>query len=148
LRLLLGSEASPETLIALTSQVQEHLPPLDTVHAVIKTKPGTIGSFSISVGTTLSGREFSIACENGSVTASDTKVTVVRGTGANKEEHVKLFPGTSGVKEEVKAWAESLAAGRLDPLQSPELALGDLELLEKIFKSGDENGAPQRLNFQ
>lgn len=148
LRLLLGEEAAPRTLIAYTSQVQDHLPPLDTVHSVIKTKSDAIGTFSISVGTTLSVSEFGIACEKGSVTASVKKVTVVRTSGAKKETHVEEFAATTGVKEEVRAWAESLIGGKADPLQAPETALGDLELLEGIFRSGEQGGAPQELRYQ
>lgn len=148
LRFLLGEEGAPSTLTAYTTQVQEYLPPVDTVRSVIKTKSGVIGTLSISVGTTLSAFEFGIACEKGSITATGWKVTVVRIVGGRQETHVEDFEETTGVKEEVRAWAESLIAGKADPLQAPEVALGDLELLEGIFRSGEQEGAPQKLRYQ
>jgi predicted dehydrogenase len=152
LRLLLGEEAAPETVMAYTAQVQDYLPPLDTVHAVIRTKSGAIGTFSISVGTTLSDSTWDVACERGSVSASTRKVTVVKaseegGRSGKTVTHVEEFASTSGVKEEVRAWAEGLVQGRPNPLQAPELALGDLELLEKIFRSGEQGGASLKLEY-
>jgi len=145
---LLGPDAAPETVLALSAQVQEHLPPLDTIHALVTTKSGAIGTFSISQGTTLPGYQYAVACADGSVVVAGNAVTVTRGTGKARQDDRREFPETSGVKELVKAWAAGLATGKPDPLQSPERALGDLELLEKIFRSGEKGGAPERLELQ
>jgi hypothetical protein len=48
----------------------------------------------------------------------------------------------------VKAWAETIANGKPNPLQSPEEALADLEILEKMLKSGEGHGKMQSLQFQ
>ena len=69
LRLLLGSD-NVSRLSAFTSQLQKHLPPIDTVDATMKTKSGATGTVSISFGTTLTGSEWTFGCEGGSVSLS------------------------------------------------------------------------------
>ncbi|TDZ14350.1 Uncharacterized protein Cob_v012740 [Colletotrichum orbiculare MAFF 240422] len=145
LRLLLGSDAAPLSVSAFSALTRDHLPPIDTVNAVVKTKSGAIGSFAVSVGSTLNAFDFQVACENGSVTVSSHELTVKPFEG---EARTVRFEETNGVKEEVKAWAEALAAGKPNPLQSPEEALADLEFLEKIFQSGEQDGALQKLELQ
>jgi predicted dehydrogenase len=49
---------------------------------------------------------------------------------------------------EVAAWAESIADGTPNPAQSPEQALADLEILEKMLKSGEGAGKAQSLEYQ
>lgn len=143
-RLLLGDD-TPQSVIAYSSLAQDYLPPVDTVSGVIKTKSGAIGTFNASCGTTLSSNEYSVACENGSVTIEGDKGWI-RYKDGRKEERELEFVG--GVKEEVAAWAEALTSGKPNPLQTPEEALKDLELLEAMLKSGDANGAPQVLKHQ
>jgi hypothetical protein len=61
----------------------------------------------------------------------------------------KHFPNQgSGVKQEVAAWAESLASGQANHRQSPEEALADLEILEKMLRSGEAQGKVQTLRYQ
>ncbi|KXH68049.1 oxidoreductase [Colletotrichum salicis] len=145
LRLLLGKDAAPASVAAFSDLTREHLPPIDTINAVVKTKQGATGSFAVSAGSTLSAFDFHVAGENGSVTLSSHDLTVKPFDGEATTTH---FEQTSGVKEEVKAWAEGLAAGTPNPLQSPEEALADLEFLEKIFTSGEQDGAIQKLALQ
>jgi predicted dehydrogenase len=143
IRLMLGADAAPVKLSAFTAQLQKHLPPLDTLDATIQLKNGSSGTLSISFGTTFTGgSEYAVACEKGTVWVSKSKVVVTQ----NGEEEVKEFPDEgTGVKQEVKAWAESLIKGELHPLQSPEEALEDLVLLEACLKSGENGGAPVSL---
>ncbi|XXH03790.1 hypothetical protein Hte_010196 [Hypoxylon texense] len=148
IRKLLGAENAVDSLIAHTALVSSHLPPVDTIHAVLKTKSGVVGSFVNSVGTTLGSFEFAVACEQGVVKAESAKVTTVRGFGKDAATEEKAFEPTTGVKEEVQAWAESILSGVPNPSQTPELALGDLELLEKMLTSGDQDGASQKLQYQ
>jgi predicted dehydrogenase len=101
----------------------------------------------MSFGTTWSGTEFSVACENGSVAVTGEKVEVRRGLQKDGNCTVKEFEGDN-VKAEVKAWAESIANGKPNPYQSPEQALADLEILEKMLKSGEGNGKTESLQFQ
>jgi predicted dehydrogenase len=148
LRKLLGDDNAIESLTAQTGLISEHLPPIDTFNAVLKTKTGAFGSYCCSVGSTIRAFDFHIACEKGLVQAESTKVITIHGTGPDAPKEEKVFEKTSGVKEEVNAWVESLVSGQSHPEQSPELALGDLELQEKIFTSGDQDGKRQTLEFQ
>ncbi|RDL37504.1 NAD(P)-binding Rossmann-fold containing protein [Venustampulla echinocandica] len=148
-RLLLGEEARPTSLTAYTALLQEHLPPVDTVNSVWQTKSGVSGTFSVSFGTTLSGSEYVIACEKGSVTVGFKKVTVRHGEEKEDNAVVTEFSDEgSGVKEEVASWAESVASGTPNPKQSPEEALADLEILEKMLRSGEGQGKPEGLQYQ
>jgi len=149
LRLLLGEAAKATSLTAFTTLLQEHLPPVDTVNSVWHTKTGISGTFSMSFGTTLSGSEFTVACEKGSVTLSSGKVTVRQGQQTDGKSSVTEFKDEgNGVKQELKAWVESIAAGKPNPHQSPEQALADLEILEKMLKSGEGHGKTESLQFQ
>ncbi|CZR59846.1 related to dehydrogenases and related proteins [Phialocephala subalpina] len=148
-RELLGSDF-PTSLSAYSTLLQEHLPPVDTVNSVWQTKSGISGTFSVSFGTTLSGAEYTIACEKGSVTIIRDKVTVRQGEESEGKFTEIDFAdnANSGVKPEVVAWAQSITDGKPNPKQSPEQALGDLEILEKMLKSGEANGQPQTLKYQ
>ena len=48
----------------------------------------------------------------------------------------------AGVKQEVQAWAEGIQSGEIDPRLSAAEALKDLELLEAMLRSGEQNGTP------
>jgi predicted dehydrogenase len=146
IRQLLGSAALPTSVVAHTSLLQQHLPPVDTVDSVWTTKSGATGTFSVSFGTTFApGGEYAIACERGTVTVTRGKVTVEE----NKETKVSEFPDErSGVKPEIIAWAESIVAGQANEAQSPEQALADLEILEKLLKSGESKGKVEILQHQ
>jgi predicted dehydrogenase len=143
------------SLIAHTAQLQEHLSPIDTADASLRLDNGATGVVSISFGTTFQGNDLSVACERGTVSVSFDTVTVrpAKEAGATQapEPIVVEKPnpdGRSGVAAEVFAWAKSLKEGRPDPLQSPEEALADLELIEAMVKSGEQGGAPVELALQ
>ncbi|KAI8625765.1 hypothetical protein F5Y19DRAFT_243508 [Xylariaceae sp. FL1651] len=148
LRKLLGQEHAVASVIAQTSLISSHLPPKDTINAIIQTKSGVIGSYIHSAGTTMEAFDFQVACEQGYVLARGSKVTTVRGVGNAATTEEKEFERTTGVKEEVQAWAEAIVSGKPNPEQAPELALGDLELMEKMLTSGDQDGARQKLEYQ
>ncbi|KAI4866735.1 oxidoreductase family protein [Hypoxylon rubiginosum] len=148
LRKLLGADNAVDSLVAHTALASEHLPPVDTIHAVLKTESGVVGSFVNCVGSTMGAFEFTVACEQGVVKAESAKVITTRGFGKDAVAEEKAFEPTTGVQEEVQAWAESILSGVPNPSQTPELALGDLELLEKMLTSGDQDGASQKLQYQ
>lgn len=126
-------------LSAFTTQLQEHLPPVDTLHATLQLGSGASGTLSVSFGTTDSGSEYVVASEKGTVTVTRSKVVVSKDGNSETKE----FPEEgSGVKQEVKAWAESLASGKPNARQSPEEALADLQILEAALKSGEQGGKP------
>lgn len=149
MRCLLGSEAKPVSLSAFTAQHQSYLPPVDTADAVVKLKNGGSGTLSLSFGTTATGNEWVVACEGGEVIVQPFEglVTVkARGEAEGKTEEAKDEFG--GVKQEVFAWAKSIKEGKADPQQSPEEALGDLEILEALVKSGERDAIPVNLYHQ
>ncbi|KAL7815116.1 hypothetical protein V8C26DRAFT_129756 [Trichoderma gracile] len=139
--LLTGDANTPETVQAYTAQTCEHLPPIDTVNAIIKTRSGTAGVFQNSAGSLLQAFEWNFSYEKGIVKVVGETVTVQPAGG---EEQVKQFDRTNGVSEEVAAWAQSLVDGKVNSLQTPEQALADLEFMEKMFTSGDGNGSMQK----
>ncbi|ESZ98482.1 hypothetical protein SBOR_1144 [Sclerotinia borealis F-4128] len=148
-RLILGEATRPTTVVAFSTLLREHLPPVDTINSVWLTKSGISGTFSASFGITLSGPEYTIACENGSVTVIRSKVIVRKGEEKEgNSTEVEFTEEGSGVKQEVAAWAQSIKDGKPDSRQSPEEALADLEILEKLLRSGEEGGKSQSLQFQ
>ena len=126
LRLLLGTENSVTRLSAFSTQLQKHLPPVDTVDATMKTKSGATGTFCASFGTTFTGTEWAVACEGGTVSISGSTVTTVID---GKEVKKEVEDERSGVPPEVRKWGEALAAGTKNERQIPEEALADLELV-------------------
>jgi hypothetical protein len=119
------------------------------VNAIWLTKTGISGTFSMSFGMPLNTVACTFACENGSVMVISGKVTVRQGEQDEGKTTVKEFKNEGfGVKQEVAAWAGSLVQGKNDPRQTPEQALADLEILEKMLKSGERHGKPESLQFQ
>jgi predicted dehydrogenase len=136
--LLQGGGEAPTKLSAFTAQLQPHLPPVDTLHATVQLGSGASGTVTISFGTTDKGSEYVVAAEKGTVYVSRGKVVVSR---AGEEDAVKEFADEgSGVKQEVRAWAEGLEKGEADAAQSPEEALKDLQVLEAALRSGEQGG--------
>lgn len=122
---------------------------MDTINAIWRTQSGISGTYSNSFGTTFSGGGYSVACEKGTVTVSGSKVTVTRGEASSGDVSVTEFKDQgNGVKQEVAAWAQAIADGLPNPRQSPEQALADLEILEKMLRSGEGHGKTESLQFQ
>ncbi|KIW21209.1 hypothetical protein PV08_01789 [Exophiala spinifera] len=141
LRLMLGKDNPLVSISAHSALLQEHLPPVDTVEAIAKSKKGAVGTISISFGTTAKGSEWTVAAENGFVSISRNKVTIDDKVDEIEDER-------TGVPPEVRAWGEALAAGKANEQQSPEEALADLELVEAMLRSGEQGGAPVKLQYQ
>lgn len=157
LRSVIGRDDSIESVSAITAQVQPHLQPFDTLHCLIRTKAGVVGSLCICMGSLyLGGQEITFSFDNGAIVACDNKVTVKAADLEAKAEGRKEVDTEEqdfdlkyyGVRAEVLAWAEGLVSGQPNPAQAVEEALADLEVMEKMFKSGLENGAPQKLEYQ
>ncbi|KAJ5390180.1 uncharacterized protein N7496_001248 [Penicillium cataractarum] len=146
LRYLLGPDTFITRLSAFTTLLKEHLPPVDTVDAILKANTGIQGTFQLSNGTTLVGPEWTIGCENGSVSVENSKITVRTLDG--KEDVQIIEDERTGVPPEVRQWGEALAAGKVNPKQSPSQALADLELLELMLRSGAKDGQPQTCHCQ
>jgi predicted dehydrogenase len=143
IRLLLGAENSITTLSAYTNLMQEHLPPVDTVDAIMKTKSGATGTFSASYGSDFNDFGFELSCEGGVVGVSRHGVFV-------KGEDQNIPHDGKGVIPEVADFAASIVkgGGQLDRRQWPEEALADLEILEKMLISGEKDGEKMELSLQ
>lgn len=134
LRLILGRGSnSLKTVTAQTSQLQEHLPPMDTVDALATTASGAPGVINISFGSEFRDFLLEFTCEKGVVTLIGDKLTV----GGVVTDIP--FEGV-GVKEEVEAFGASILDGGLDNKLRPEEALADLEILEMLVMSGEDGG--------
>lgn len=142
LRRVLGPSNPITTLSANTTQLQAHLPPVDTISATLKTATGATGTLNLSFGTTFRGLEYSVATEkNGTISCTPGEVTV-------NGETRKVPNERSGVPPEIRAWGEALAEGRMNADQSPEEALADLEIMEACLRSGERGGEKMELKYQ
>lgn len=139
LRLLLNAaDDEVHSVIAQSSLLQEKLPPVDTVHAVLTTRKNVHGTASISFGTEFkSGFDAQVVTTNGSVTLTPTRV---EWASRGQEKQVVEFPWNAGVQAEIEAFAKSLAGGGVDPGQSGQEALADLKVIEGILVSGEKGG--------
>ena len=141
MRLLLGRDNPLVSVSANTAQLQEHLPPIDTIDATAKTRDGVTGVVAISFGTTFKCSEWAVASELGVVSVSGNQVTIGKDTKEVQNEG-------SGVAPEVRKWGEALAEGKTNQRQRPEEALADLELIEAMLRSGEQGGKPIALKYQ
>ncbi|EWC48565.1 hypothetical protein DRE_01787 [Drechslerella stenobrocha 248] len=143
LRMLIGNDEASR-VSAFTSLNQPHLPPIDTVMATVMLKSGACGTFSMSHGTPSAKTfDWGIVCEGGTVRVADGQKVIVK--KVDMPEVVSDFSDNedwSGVKAEVRAFAEAVRKGVGNEDQSPEMAVADLELIEKMIKSGEQSGAP------
>ncbi|KAM3552693.1 hypothetical protein ARSEF4850_007269 [Beauveria asiatica] len=139
------AESRPARVSARTALVRSHLPPVDSVAALVTTRGGATGTYQHSVGSTISAYEFEVAYEHGSVRVREGTVTVRVG---GRQPVRRTFERASGVPEEVAAWAAGLRDGRPDPAQEPEEALADLEFVEKMIQSGEQDGKWLDYEFQ
>lgn len=130
LRLLLGSLNPIAQVSAYTTQLQSYLPPIDTIDAIVKLASGVTGTFSVSFGTTMKGKHWTVACEKGCLSVSGSTVTMTDAEG--NETSIDVEDEGSGVKPEVRAWGEALTEKRQNENQRPEEALADLEVVSLI----------------
>lgn len=143
LQILLGDD-KVEKVAAFTAQNLVHLPPVDTLSATARTKAGVVGQLMFSWGTTDRAWEFRVGTEGGVVAVGAGGVVTITTLDGNVV--TKSFAEeTNGVGREVAAFAASIREGRLDEKQKPEAAVNDLELVEKMLKSGENDGQPQTI---
>lgn len=141
LRLILGSE-QVTAVSAQSQQQQSYLPPVDTVDAVVQTGSGATGVVSISFGSPFSDNVFEFACEKGVVSMNNDDVAF------NGETHTIEFDG-KGVIPEVAEFATAVVNGRpVEKRQSPQEAMADLEMLEQMLQSGEQQGERLQLHLQ
>jgi predicted dehydrogenase len=149
LRLLLQAAGDEvKQLACFSTLLQERLPPIDSVHSIASTRGGVNGTICLSFGTEFkSALEMEVITTEGSVDWDTKDVTVVRrGASDEKVESRKAFGFDSGVKLEVSSFAKSIGPdGVPDPLQTPEEALKDLQILQALLESGEAKGSLKTL---
>ncbi|GKZ35545.1 hypothetical protein AbraIFM66950_006208 [Aspergillus brasiliensis] len=146
LRILLAALGRKVTAVtAHTTSLREDLPPVDTVHAILRTDNGRSGTYISSVGIEAKrAMEFEIVTDRGSITYRPFQMEILskQCRGGEWEETSEPAPLIWGVKEEVAAFAEGISTGNLDPRLSCSEALEDLKILEAMLSSGDAQGMP------
>ncbi|KAK5064245.1 hypothetical protein LTR84_000078 [Exophiala bonariae] len=147
LRRLLESQPSSKVcrLSSFTTLLQSHLPPVDTINAILKLESGVSGTYQQSVGTSLTGSEWTVGYEHGVVSVAGSKVVVT--VAGNTEVNI-IEDERTGVPPVVRIWAEAIAAGITVKDLEPEEALADLEVLELMLRSGESDGLSMSCQYQ
>ena len=116
---------------------------MDTIHSTIQLRNGNNGSFNISFGAEYkTAFEIEVVTDKGSVTVKASEVICVSKDAENKKLEERIEVGfDNGVKEEVKAFAQSILTGEADERGDPDQALADLKVLQRMLESGEQGGA-------
>jgi len=144
LRYLLAAAAAGSRIARVacfSALLQEHLVPVDTVNATAVTDTGCSGIISMTFATEFKrGTEVEIVTTKGSVLWTPVSVKVVKDASlVVRSEVTKEFGQSTGVVEEMAAFAAAIEQGKLDERQTPLEALRDLEVLQRLLESGEEN---------
>ncbi|BCR90475.1 Gfo/Idh/MocA family protein [Aspergillus chevalieri] len=143
LRLMLKDSAYNNPLATVSAQCslqQPHLAPINTIEATIEAKNGTQGTLSLSYGSESNDQIYDFIYSSGSITLDGDTLTD-RGEIA--------FTGR-GVTSEMRAFACSILdrSGVVHQRMSPEEALADLEVMEKMIQSSEHGGEKMALKYQ
>ena len=145
--LLAAAGEKVKAVSAFTAQLQDRLPPVDTIHSIWRLESGNSGTFTQSWGMEhKTDIEFEVVTTTGRVTVTPDGVTV--STKSSKGEKVEIKTNTtmtSGVVAEMEAFARGIREGKPDPRQTPDEAFGDLLLMELMLKSGEQGGTLKTL---
>ncbi|PNP83710.1 hypothetical protein FNYG_02927 [Fusarium nygamai] len=151
LRLLLGAVGQEaKEVMALSSLLEEHLHPVDTIHAVVSTTDSRHGTVCISFGVQhKSTLEIEIISTRGVVvwTPVSVKSTIKSDSGGLMNE-IKEFIYNNGVEAEFEAFSQAILQKRPDPRQTPVEALNDLALLQGLLESAACNGLIKLAKFE
>ncbi|KAE8550243.1 hypothetical protein EYB25_006464 [Talaromyces marneffei] len=134
---------SIEKAVSFSTQMQPHLPPVDTVNGAYLLKSGRSGTISLSFGIEFkSDFLIEVTSTNGSVAMTPAGVKVVErgGSDGERKEALKEFPFNTGVGLEIEAFGKAIEKKAADPRQTAEEALLDLVLIEKLL-TGEQGGA-------
>lgn len=143
IRLILDETACAHPLTEVSAQCslqQSHLAPIDTIEATLRTKNGTQGILSLSYGSKSNDQIYEF--NNGS-----SSITLDGDTLTNQGEIA--FSGR-GVTSEIRIFASSILerSGVVYQQMSPEEALADLEVMEKMIQSSEHGGEKMALEYQ
>ena len=116
---------------------------MDTIHSIIQIRNGNNGCFNISFGAEFkTAFEIQVVTNNGSVTIRASEVVCVRKDEDGKKLEETIEVGfNNGVVDEVEVFAQSIQNGETDVRGSPDQALADLKVLQKMLESGEEGGS-------
>lgn len=125
---------------ARSSLKQPHLAPFDTVDAEFKLRNGGTGTLSLSYGSESKEQVFDFSDSH----PSSLKICGDAVNGNNVEFDSR------GVDHEIRSFAKSITegSGMVDRSLSPEEALGDLEIVEKMLESSERGGEEVTLDHQ
>ncbi|KAF4443751.1 oxidoreductase-like protein [Fusarium austroafricanum] len=143
LRLLLNAMGQDvEKLVAFSNLLEEHLQPIDTIHAILSTTGSQNGTICISFGVKhKSGLEIEIITTNGVVVWTPVSVkTITSADSGGMISETKEFVYNNGVKAEFAAFGKAIVTGCPDSRQTPSQALKDLALLQALLESAQSNG--------
>ncbi|KAL4945264.1 hypothetical protein BDV06DRAFT_45312 [Aspergillus oleicola] len=129
-------------VVAFSTQIEPHLPPVDTLNGALLLKSGRSGTINLSYGTEFKNDFLiEVVTSNGSVSMTPAGVTVLeKDAGGKWSEKIKAFAFSTGVAAEVEAFGRAIRAKNGNVKQSPEEALLDLRIVELLLKSGEERG--------
>ena len=145
--LLTAAGEDIKQLSAFPTQLQELLPPVDTVHAVMSTTNGGTGTFHLSFGAEFNhGFDMEAITTNGSVVFNPVVMKVVRKleNGEQSEEQIDVVMD-SGVPAEISAFGQGILRCSLDERQSTKEAYEDVLVMQSMLESGKAQGAPRIL---
>ncbi|KAL2264564.1 hypothetical protein VTJ83DRAFT_7074 [Remersonia thermophila] len=144
LRLLLNAVGEEIAQVAgFSALLEQRLLPVDTVHAVAVTRRGVAGTVAMSFGTEFkAGTEVELVTTNGAVLWTPDEVSTVARSkdGSGREQATRRFVYSTGVANEVAAFASAIETGVLEKGLSPREALKDLEVVQGLLMSGAEGG--------
>ncbi|KAF4949861.1 hypothetical protein FGADI_8605 [Fusarium gaditjirri] len=143
LRLLLGAvRQEAKEVMALSSLLEEHLHPVDTVHAVVSTTGSRHGTVCISLGVEhKSTLEIEIISTCGVVVWTPISVkSITKSDSGESVNETKEFIYNNGVTAEFEAFGRAILENCPDPRQSPSEALNDLAFLQALLESAGCNG--------
>lgn len=125
---------------AHSSLKQPHLAPFDTVDAESKLRNGGTGTLSLSYGSESKEQVFEFS-------DSDPSSLIVVADTVNGHD---IEFDSRGVDYEMRSFARCITekSGMVSRSLSPEEALGDLEIVEKMLKSSERDGEEMKLEYQ
>ena len=112
-----------------------HLPPIDTLNATLALANGINGTYSGCYSAGTKRKDTLIICEKGNVLVAPQSVVVKNGKDeiVLSETWEPNDPASHAVTLELKAFAESIDAGTLDPRLDPKEAYLDLHMVRRKF---------------
>ncbi|KAJ4027778.1 hypothetical protein NW752_000023 [Fusarium irregulare] len=143
LRLLLGAIGQEaKEVMALSSLLEKHLHPVDTIHAIVSTTDSRHGTICISFGVEhKSTLEIEIISTRGVVVWTPVSVkSMIKSDSGESMNETKEFTYNNAVVAEFEAFGQAILQNSPDPRQNPLEALSDLSLLQGLLESAESNG--------